>query len=210
MPTWRDHIRLARATVHRAMRVRAVYLPRVDGVGLTVHVRPRARAMFASVEEGTTGLPQMHDTDTRLLFDRAEVHMPAVNATVLVSPDEGYKIRAAKAPQPTGYIEADVSVTPAALWTETDAVLHETDPVCLAAPSIAVGTGNALVARAGLWTGAPRPFLSFEWLVNDDSAGSGATFGVGGLNPDDVVTLVVTATNLHATVSRTSLPHVIP
>lgn len=106
MAEWRDTLRAAKAVVHQTMRVRACYLLPGAATGRRVWVRPRFRRADAGPDG--EGVALMHDTAMRILFDRAEVSVPARNAVVLIGEAEAYQIEAAHPPY-LGYVEADVA-----------------------------------------------------------------------------------------------------
>lgn len=117
MAEWRDTIRAAKAVVHQTMRVRACYVLPGAATGRRIWVRPRFHRVAAGPEGD--GVAQMHDANPRILFDRAEVAMPARGAIVLIGESEAYRVEQAQQPY-LGYIEADVALVrlteAASLW----------------------------------------------------------------------------------------------
>lgn len=73
------------------MGVRAVYMLRADAVGRAISVRVRQRPVQAEMPNGA--LPTLAEVDLAILFDRAEVSLPARNAFVVLSDAEAYQVR---------------------------------------------------------------------------------------------------------------------
>lgn len=106
MADWRDTLGAAKARVHQTMRVRSCYLLPGATAGRLIWVRPRFRRAEAGPDGA--GVALIHDTAMRVLFDRAEVAMPARGARVLISATEAYQVEQAL-PAYLGYVEADVT-----------------------------------------------------------------------------------------------------